>query len=128
MKKKSLFLSMLTIMMMAIMSVSFGACSDNDDDSSSGSSVVGTWVSGTTTIVFGSDGSFNLTDTSIPRLTQYRRGTYSYNPNQNLLVINVVAVAGQNGAYKDTYIVQTLNASTLVLLSTDGEVGYYTRK
>ena len=128
MKKKSLFLSMLTIMMVAIMSVSFGACTDSDDDNSSGSSIVGTWVDDTRTIVFGSDGSYNMTDKSFPSITQYRRGTYSYNPNQNLLVINVVAVAGQNGAYQDTYIVQTLNASTLVLLSTDGDVGYYSRK
>ena len=128
MKKKSLFLSMLTIMMVAIMSVSFGACTDNDDDNNSGNSIVGTWVSGTTTIVFGSDGSYNLTDKSVPRITQYRRGTYTYNSNQNLLVVNVVAVAGQNGAYQSTYIVQTLNASTLVRLSTDGDVGYYSRK
>lgn len=34
-----------------------------------------------------------------------------------------------NGAYKQTFIVQTLSASTLVLLYTDGDVeGYYTRK
>jgi len=127
MKKYYYFL--LSLLMMALLCVGFISCDDDDDDTVRGSSIVGTWVDGSTTMVLGSDGSYNLTDTSIPNIPQYRRGTYSYNKAQKLLTVNVVAVAGQNGAYKDTYIVQTLTSSTLVLLYSDGDVeGYYTRK
>lgn len=108
----------------------FACGSDNDDtpkDNNSG--IVGTWEDGSTSVTFGSDGSYNLVDTSVPNIPQYRKGTYSYNETQKLLVVNVVAVQGQNGAYQQTFIVQTLTATTLVLLYTDGDVeGYYTRK
>jgi hypothetical protein len=105
------------------------SCGDDDDNGGGKISIVGTWVDGTTTMKLGSDGSYNLTDTSVSGIPQYRKGSYSYNSNQNLLTVNVSAVAGQNSAYQQNYIVQTLTASTLVLLYTDGDVeGYYTRK
>lgn len=122
--KKSIF-NWMTIIMVVCVSVCFASCSSDDDEKTG---IVGTWVDGSTTMVLGSDGSYNLTDTSYDSITQYRRGTYSYNSKQGLLTINVVA-SGQNNAYQQTYIVQTLTATTLVLLYTDGDVqGYYTRK
>lgn len=113
--------------MLALCSIN---CSGDDGDSkeNSGASLIGTWVDGSTTVIFGNDGSYNLTNTSVPSIPQYRKGKYSYNASQNLLIINVQAVTGQNGAYQRTFIVQTLTSTTLVLLNTDGDVeGYYTR-
>lgn len=115
-------LIVLSIILALVLSLS--SCSKEEN-----SLIVGTWVDGSTTMVLGSDGSYNLTDTSIPGLPQYRRGTYSYNSSQQLLSINIVAVEGENNAYQNVFIVQTLTESTLVLLYTDGDVeGYYTRR
>lgn len=115
-------LIVLSIILALVLSLS--SCSKEEN-----SLIVGTWVDGSTTMVLGSDGSYNLTNTSIPGLPQYRRGTYSYNPSQQLLSINVVAIEGENSAYQNVFIVQTLTESTLVLLYTDGDVeGYYTRR
>lgn len=120
----------LSIIVVTLLCAGFVSCNDGDEDNEDNKvSIVGTWVDGSTTMTLGSNGSYNLTDTSVPGITQYRKGTYSYNSSQSLLTVNVVAIAGQNNAYKQTYIVQTLSSSTLVLLYTDGDVaGYYTRK
>lgn len=131
--KKVNTMKWLSFFLIAILSVGFMACSndDDDDDIEAGKiSIVGTWTDGAyTTVTFGNDGSYNSVNTSVSDIPQYRTGTYSYNANQSLLTVNVKAVANQNSAYQRTYIVQTLTKSTLVLLHTDGEVeGYYTRK
>lgn len=131
--KKNL-LKWTTILMVAIVSVGFSSCGgDNDSDDynpeANKSGIIGTWVDGSTTVTFGSDGSYNLTDTSIPSITQYRHGTYTYDSKLGIVTVDVEAVEGQNGAYQQIYIVQTLTATTLVLLYVDGDVeGYYTRK
>lgn len=121
---------LLKLFVMLLMFTSFTACGSDDDDdapSSGRSSIVGTWESSGRSLTFGRDGSYSAT--TYGTFTQYRKGTYSYNSSQSLLVINVSAVAGENGAYRETFIVQTLNSTTLVLLYTDGDVeGYYTRK
>lgn len=122
-------IKLLFIILCGIMIATLYSACGSDDDSSDNASIVGTWGDGSKTVIFGSDGSYNLTDNSVPSITQYRKGTYSYNTSQNLLTINVQAVTGQNGAYQQTYIVQTLTSTTLVLLYIDGDVeGYYTRK
>lgn len=104
------------------------SCGDNgEDDPQQGNvaSIVGKWVDGEDTITFGSNGSYREDGS----LGQYRIGTYSYNPTSSLLVTDIKAVAGMNSAYQQTYIVQTLTATNLVLLYTDGDVkGYYTRQ
>lgn len=124
--KKIILWKVLTIIAVAVLSTGLTSCSNLDG--SGGVSIVGTWVDGYTTMELGSDGSYNMTNTSMSK-TQYRKGTYSYNPNLGLMTINVVAVPGKNNAYQDTYIVQTLTATTLVLIYPDGEVeGYYTRR
>ena len=65
MKKKSLFWSMLAIMMVTMLSVGFAACGDDDDDDDGGAaSVVGTWS--------GRDGGDQIT------LTFRKDGTGTY--------------------------------------------------
>lgn len=125
--KDSKLVSRMLILMVCLFSLI--ACGDDDEGHDGRISIVGTWIDGSKTMKLGSDESYYLTDTSIPDIPQYRKGTYSYNSSLNIFTVNVVAVAGQNSAYRRTYIVQTLTASTLVLLYEDGDVeGYYTRK
>jgi len=119
-----------TTLLVIILVFTFTSCDKDDDENNNidNVTIVGEWQDGTTTLKFGSDGSYLLTDRSIPTHIQYRRGTYSYNSKQGLLSINVKAVPNENGAYQQTLIVQTLTKSTLVLLYTDGDVeGYYER-
>ena len=133
MNKRKRFFGLLAVLMLALLSVGLVSCSDDDDDGGGGSAgnaeIVGIWVDGKKTMVLGSDGSYNMTDTSMGDKTQYRKGTYSYNPVQGLFALDVPAVPGQNSAYRQTYIVQTLTQTTLVLLYKDGDIeGYYTRR
>lgn len=98
-----------------------------DNDSSDFVDIAGVWANGTTTLTLGKNGSYRLELND--SFGQYRVGTYSYNATQQLLVINVQAVSGQNSAYHQTLIVQTLTKTTLVLMYTDGDVeGFYSRK
>ncbi|MDE7387587.1 MAG: hypothetical protein K2N28_10690 [Muribaculaceae bacterium] len=127
MKKTYRFFS--TILCIMLLIVGATACSSDDDDisNSAGTSIVGKWRDGSKVMTLGTDGSYrsDLND----KYGQYRVGTYSYNPSNSLMTINVKAVEGQNGAYQQTLIVQTLTSSTLVLLYADGDVeGYYTRQ
>ena len=126
--KKNLF-RLMALMMVAMLTIGFTSCSKDDDDDNS-ASIVGTWVDdswGTKTMILGSNGSYSSTIKDSYR-THYRNGTYSYNPTQGTMVVNVKASA-DNNAYQQTYIVQTLTAKNLVLMYTDGDIeGYYTRK
>ena len=118
----------LTMMLIAIfvIGIIFNACNKDDSDDNS-ISIVGKWVDGHKIMELGKSGSYySYYDND----NQKREGTYSYNANQSLLIVNIPASSKNgNGAYKQTYIVQTLTKTTLVLLYTDGDVqGYYTRK
>ncbi len=106
----------------------FPSCGDDDKDEPNSSSIVGKWVDGDdNTITFGKDGSYR--EDSPNSMGQYRIGSYSYSPSTKLLVVNIRAIEGMNNAYQNTYIVQTLNATTLVLLYKDGDTkGFYTRE
>ncbi|MGM9861093.1 MAG: hypothetical protein ACI30W_00710 [Muribaculaceae bacterium] len=119
-------LKYMMLLFVATLSLTFASCSDNDDDDpQGGASIVGKWVDGETTLTFGSDGSYREDGS----LGQYRIGTYSYSAASSLLFVDVVAIEGMNSAYRQTYVVQTLTSSTLVLLYTEGDVkGRYTRK
>lgn len=105
---------------------SCGSTSKDDlEQNTNANSIVGKWADGDETLTFGKDGSYREDG----YLGQYRIGTYSYSPSTSLLVVNVKAVPGMNSAYQQTYIVQTLSSSTLVLIYTDGDVkGYYSRQ
>lgn len=127
---KKYFMSILAIIMVVMLGFTFTSCGD-DDELKSNASIAGNWVRGNETMQLGSNGSYYSYYGSDPTGSdsQYRKGTYSYNPSQNLLVVNIAAVTNHNSAYTQTYIVQTLTKTTLVLLYTDGDVkGYYTRK
>ena len=116
----TLFISLLVLG--AILFSTVGCSEENSSDS-----IVGVWKNGDITMTLGKDGSY-LSEYR-GNYPQVRKGTYSYNPTQKLMVIHVMAVAGSNGAYSDTFIVQTLTETTLVLLYTDGDVeGYYIRQ
>lgn len=94
------------------------------EDNINGASIVGTWADGDIVLSLGKDGSYRMEDSQ----GQLRLGSYSYNSSTQLMTVNIKALAGSNTAYKETFIVQTLTSSTLVLLYTDGSVqGYYTR-
>ena len=99
------------------------SCSDDPD-----SNIVGKWGNATETVTFSKNGDYRYENTS-GGFYQYRKGRYTYNKKQNLLVVNIDAVAGNNGAYTDTYLVQTLNSSSLVLIDVEtGSTYYYTKK
>lgn len=113
----------------AVMSLSLLSCGDHEEETDA--SIVGTWVQGNITLTFGKDGSYKVTNITVldsGKITTKQNGTYSFNSNSGLLVVNV-SEGKDNIAYQRTYIVQTLTSTTLVLLYTDGDVnGYYTRK
>lgn len=120
-------LKYLMLLLVLSLGITFTACNNDDDGTDGGGkiTIVGKWVDSDGTVTFGSDGSYREDGND----GQYRVGTYSYNPNSTILVVNVKAIAGNNGSYQSTYIVQTLTSSTLVLLYSDGDVkGYFTRK
>lgn len=123
--KKNLF-NWIAMMMMVIVCVGFASCSKGGDSEGEGVSIVGEWVDNNTTLVFKKDGSYYRSSGANDPTPQ--SGTYSYNPAQSTLVVNVKAT-DWNNAYQRTYVVQTLTATTLVLMYTDGDVmGYFTRK
>ena len=44
MKKKNLYWCMMVVIAMAVMSVGFASCGDDDDDAVSNKALVGTWT------------------------------------------------------------------------------------
>ena len=82
MKKKSFFWSMLTVIMVAIMSISFSACGDDDDAPGDGTGVVGVWEgkSGPDNVVatFKSNGTGTLDWTIHDDATYYESETFTY--------------------------------------------------
>lgn len=124
-----LFMPKRICMWLAIaLSVAVTSISCSKDDMSGAGKIAGTWVDSGKGMVMtlGKDGSYRLDYNSSYGL--YLIGSYSYNPLQQLMVVNFKATEF-NYAYQQTYIVQTLTSSTLVLMYTDGDVeGYYTRK
>lgn len=116
--------ALMLLLIAASFSLTLPSCGGDDDEPGSNStSIAGTWIDGEDTLTLGRDGSYREEGYG-----QYRIGTYSYNPANSLMTVNVKAIAGMNSAYQQTYIVQTLTSTTLVLLYTDGDVkGYYTR-
>lgn len=122
------------LLFLLLMEFSLGfvcACSDdkkepgNEHDNKT-NRIAGKWKDEDKIMILGNDGSY-FSDIENQSYSE-RKGTYSYNEKQNLLTVNVVAIPNQNSAYRNTYIVESLTLSTLVLLYTDGDVeGYYTR-
>lgn len=125
-KPMAKLLKWMTMLLIPLYGLTLSSCGDdNDEPNNQSASIVGTWVDGDETLKLGKDGSYREDG----YLGQYRIGTFSYNPNTSLMVVNIQAIEGMNNAYQNTYIVQTLNATTLVLLYKDGDTkGFYTRQ
>lgn len=109
----------LSMLLLAMVAFTFSACNDEDEWGES-TGIVGKWRDGNKTLLFEKNGNFSSEiETTSER---QRTGTYSYNPTLGNLVINT------SESSREVYNVQTLNATTLVLLYTDGDVeGFYTR-
>ncbi len=115
---------------LSLLIITFISC---NKESISNNKIVGTWKSSTqVTITFGSDGSYYRT-LGPEGLHTYHKGTYSYNEDQCILVTNINETSFSDGttfydSSTQTYIVQTLTETTLVLLYTDGDsAGYFTK-
>ena len=109
----------LSMLLLAMVAFTFTACSD-EDEMGEAAGIVGKWRDGNKTLLFEKNGNFSSEIETTP--VQQRTGTYSYNPTLGNLVINT------SESSREVYNVQTLNATTLVLLYTDGDVeGFYTR-
>lgn len=113
-----------------LFSVTLSSCSDDKSEDEPGHeasvSIVGTWIENEeSSITFGQNSSYREDG----MFGQYRTGTYVYNPATSMLFVDIKAVPGMNSAYQNSYIVQSLTKTTLVLSYTDGDIkGYYTRK
>ncbi|MBQ9561065.1 MAG: hypothetical protein IJV10_02155 [Prevotella sp.] len=133
--KKNILIA-IHLLVFVFTSICVSSCGDSDDDGVKvvNSTLVGTWVSEsstqTETIVFGNDGSYKLTlYTPSDNDTYTEKGNYSYNQTMKILVKNCTYRSNSFGSYSTTLIVQTLNATTLVLIHDDGDVfGYFKRK
>lgn len=109
----------LSMLLLAMVAFAFTACSD-EDEMGEAAGIVGKWRDGNKTLLFEKNGNFSSEIETTP--VQQRTGTYSYNPTLGNLVINT------SESSREVYNIQTLNATTLVLLYTDGDVeGFYTR-
>lgn len=109
----------LSMLLLAMVAFTFTACSD-EDEMGEAAGIVGKWRDGNKTLLFEKNGNFSSEIETTP--VQQRTGTYSYNPTLGNLVINT------SESSREVYNVQTLNATTLVLLYTNGDVeGFYTR-
>lgn len=125
---KQLF-NYFSIVMLLCIGITFISCEEEVGNDTN--LIAGTWIEGTTTMILDKDGSYlkYIGNEPYGSDSQYRKGSYSYDETTRMMVINVVAVPNHNGAYQNTYIVQTLSKNTLVLLYPDGDVeGFYTRK
>ena len=108
----------LSMLLLAMVAFTFTACSD-EDEMGEAAGIVGKWRDGNKTLLFEKNGNFSSEIETTP--VQQRTGTYSYNPTLGNLVINT------SESSREVYNVQTLNATTLVLLYTNGDVeGFYT--
>ena len=98
----------------------FSSCSKDDEESpSSTPTLVGTWVntdnSYSETLTIGKDGSWY--EKSIDSYsTQYRKGTYTYDPVSRTIIVSIQAIKGNNYAYSMTIYVQTLTSTTLSMV------------
>lgn len=129
--KKYLKMNWMTILMVAIVSVGFVSCGDDEDDSNHKDntvSIVGTWrhdfSSGYQLLVFKSNGKGFLEeyDSESGGIEYSDEITYYYdNEKERYMIIE------KDGEYTYTYPIQYYNETTLVLVDPDGNSVTYTR-
>lgn len=128
--KKNL-LNWITILMVAIVSVCFVSCGDNDDDDDGGgNSLVGSWTcsshyidrvsfnNGTDTYTFKSNGSYEWKC----RGWDNESGKYYYNN-----ALNTLTITNQKGTTW-VYVIPTLTDSYFVMIDEDGYSYTYRKK
>lgn len=120
MKTKTNKILSLFMMLALVFSTAIAFSSCSNDDKEEESPLVGTWVNTDNSyqdiLTIGKDGSWN--EKSIDSYsTQYRKGTYTYDPVSRTIIVSIQAVAGSNYAYTMTIYVQSLSTTTLSLVS-----------
>ena len=118
----------MTILMVAIVSIGFVSCGDDDDDEEQVNPIVGTWTyverNWSEMCTFKSDGTFKL----IWQEEGYsgeESGTWNYNANDHKLTMTTV-VGEKLGSHTYTVILQ---GNQMTLIEADGDVwGPYTKQ
>lgn len=118
-KKNNTVLSIFFMLVLFLgFTVAISSCSSDGEDESS-PALVGTWINTDNSYTeiwnIGKDGSWN--ETSIDSFgTQYRKGTYTYDPASRTIIVSIQAKQGNNGAYTQTIFVQSLTSTTLSVI------------
>ena len=129
MNKKSLF-TLMAMLMMALVSVGFASCGDddNDDKKKEEVSLVGTWrhdfSSGYILLIFKSNGTGLMEeyDSASGGIEYSEEISYYYDKEKERYMI-----IEKDGEYTYTYPIQYYNETTLVLVNPDGKSETYTR-
>lgn len=127
--KKNLIWSMLAIMMVTMLSVSFTSCGDSDnevdDEKITAASIVGSWAyttkHGSYEIrTFNADGTYTIVHKDSKGEQDYfESGTYVFNVKEMTLTINTLV--GEKLGYHSPYTV-ILKGNQLTLIEKDGDV------
>ena len=128
--KKKCFWSLLTLMLVAMVSLSLSSCGDDDDDDGGGNPLVGTWScsshyidrvsydGGTDTYTFKSNGTYEWKC----RGWDNESGKYYYNNS-----LSTLTITNQKGTTW-VYVIPTLTDSYFVMIDEDGYSYTYSKR
>ena len=128
--KKKCFWSLLTLMLLAMTSLSLSSCGDDDDDDGGGNPLVGTWScsshyidrvsydGGTDTYTFKSNGTYEWKC----RGWDNESGKYYYNNS-----LSTLTITNQKGTTW-VYVIPTLTDSYFVMIDEDGDSYTYSKR
>ena len=128
--KKKCFWSLLTLMLVAMVSLSLSSCGDDDDDDGGGNPLVGTWScsshyidrvsydGGTDTYTFKSNGTYEWKC----RGWDNESGKYYYNNS-----LSTLTITNQKGTTW-VYVIPTLTDSYFVMIDEDGDSYTYSKR
>lgn len=121
MKIKKLW-NCILMLLLTFSSVMFVVSCGDDNDQESQVTLTGTWRMNDRILEIGSGNSWHTYFDNTSYGPQHRYGTYSYDKTTQTIIVSIREVSGNNGAYTQTYFVQSLTSSTLalVLLYDDG--------
>lgn len=100
---------------------------DKDEEIEKTSTLIGTWEANDRFLELGSSSwhSYLKNEYGGP---QHRRGTYTYIKSSRTIIVSIPAVSGNNGAYTQSFFVQTLNSTSLSLMDLDSGSAYLFKK